>query len=105
MIICYPLTLPTTVDNVILFNVNPVEVKITGTLPPTGNLKPNLKASPSLLTHAMSEVNPKRIFYDYFKRTTRHKHACFNPRHVINMGTLSEGSYIHFTVETSSKIK
>ena len=28
------------------------ETNITGTLPPTGNLKPNLKASPSLSKHA-----------------------------------------------------
>jgi hypothetical protein len=31
-----------------------IEMSITGTLPPTGNLKPNLKASPSLFTHAKS---------------------------------------------------
>jgi hypothetical protein len=31
-----------------------IEMNITGTLPPTGNLKPNLKASPSLFTHAKS---------------------------------------------------
>jgi hypothetical protein len=35
-------------------------MNITGTLPPTGNLKPNLKTSPSLFTHAKSaqSVNP-----------------------------------------------
>ena len=31
-----------------------IEINITGTLPPTGNLKPNLKASPSRFTHAKS---------------------------------------------------
>ena len=31
-----------------------IEMNRTGTLPPTGNLKPNLKASPSLFTHAKS---------------------------------------------------
>jgi hypothetical protein len=31
-----------------------IEMNITGTLPPTGNLKPNLKTSPSLFTHAKS---------------------------------------------------
>ena len=31
-----------------------IEMNITGTLPPTGNLKANLKASPSLFTHAKS---------------------------------------------------
>ena len=29
-------------------------MNITGTLPPTGNLKPKLKTSPSLFTHAKS---------------------------------------------------
>ena len=29
-----------------------IEMNRTGTLPPTGNMKPNLKASPSLFTHA-----------------------------------------------------
>jgi hypothetical protein len=31
-----------------------IEMNITGTPPPTGNLKPNLKASPRLFTHAKS---------------------------------------------------
>ena len=31
-----------------------IEMNITGTLHPTRNLKPNLKASPSLFTHAKS---------------------------------------------------
>ena len=31
-----------------------IEMNITGTLHPTGNLKPNLKAGPSLFTHAKS---------------------------------------------------
>jgi hypothetical protein len=31
-----------------------IEMNITGTLPPTGNLKPNLKTSASLFTHAKS---------------------------------------------------
>ena len=31
-----------------------IVMNITGTLPPTGNLKPNLKTSPSLFTHAKS---------------------------------------------------
>ena len=31
-----------------------IGINITGTLPPTGNLKPNLKASASLFSHAKS---------------------------------------------------
>ena len=31
-----------------------IEMNIIGTLPPTGNLKPNFKANPSLFTHAKS---------------------------------------------------
>jgi hypothetical protein len=31
-----------------------IEMNLTGKLPPTGNLKPNLKASSSLFTHAKS---------------------------------------------------
>jgi hypothetical protein len=34
------------------------EMIITGTLSPTGDLRPNLKASTSLFTHEKSAVNP-----------------------------------------------
>ena len=54
-----------------------IEMNITGTLPPTGNLKPNLKASPSLFTHAKSaqsvnrDVNTRDV-------TTRSSYIHFN---------------------------
>ena len=54
-----------------------IEMNITGTLPPTGNLKPNLKASPSLFMHAKSaqsvnhDVNTRDV-------TTRSSYIHFN---------------------------
>jgi hypothetical protein len=54
-----------------------IEMNITGTLPPTGNLKPNLKASSSLFTHAKSaqsvnhDVNTRDV-------TTRSSYIHFN---------------------------
>ena len=54
-----------------------IEMNITGTLPPTGNLKPNLKTSPSLFTHAKSaqsvnhDVNTRDV-------TTRSSYIHFN---------------------------
>jgi hypothetical protein len=54
-----------------------IEMNITGTLPPTGNLKPNLKASPSLFMHAKSaqsvnhDVNTRDV-------TTRSRYIHFN---------------------------
>ena len=54
-----------------------IVMNITGTLPPTGNLKPNLKASPSLFTHAKSaqsvnhDVNTRDV-------TTRSSYIHFN---------------------------
>jgi O-acetyl-ADP-ribose deacetylase (regulator of RNase III) len=47
-------------------------MNITGTLPPTGNLKPNLKASPSLFTHAKSA---QAVNHDV---TTRSSYIHFN---------------------------
>ena len=41
-------------DDAIITSGTIIEMNITGTLPPTGNLKPNLKASPRLFTHAKS---------------------------------------------------
>jgi hypothetical protein len=35
-------------------------MNVTGTLPPTENLKPNLKASPSLFTHTKSTQSVNR---------------------------------------------
>jgi hypothetical protein len=54
-----------------------IVMNITGTLPPTGNLKPNLKASPSLFTHAKSaqsvnhDINTRNV-------TTRSNYIHFN---------------------------
>jgi hypothetical protein len=54
-----------------------IEMNLTGTLPPTGNLKPDLKASPSLFTHAKSaqsvnhDVNTRDV-------TTRSRYIHFN---------------------------
>jgi hypothetical protein len=54
-----------------------IELNITGTLPSTGNLKSNLKASPSLFTHTKSaqsvnhDVNTRDV-------TTRSSYIHFN---------------------------
>jgi hypothetical protein len=50
-----------------------IEMNITGTLPPTGNLKPNLKASASLFTHAKSAQS---VNHDVI--TTRSSYIHFN---------------------------
>ena len=54
-----------------------IEMNITGTLAPTGNLMPNLKTSPSLFTHAKSaqsvnhDINTRNV-------TTRSNYIHFN---------------------------
>jgi hypothetical protein len=45
------------------------EINITGTLPLTRKLKPNLKASPSLFTYAKSAVNSSTIHEYLFLKT------------------------------------
>ena len=54
-----------------------IEINITGTLPPTGSLKPNPKASPSLFTHAKSAQS---VNHDINTRdvTTRSSYIHFN---------------------------
>jgi hypothetical protein len=54
-----------------------IEMNRTGTLPPTANLKPNLKASPSLFTHAN---NAQSVNHDVNTRdvTTRSSYIHFN---------------------------
>jgi hypothetical protein len=56
-----------------LLSVCTIEMNITGTLPPTGNLKPNLKASPSLFTHAKSAQSVNHYMN---VRVLTPRHAC-----------------------------
>jgi hypothetical protein len=62
--------------------VRTIEMNITGMLTPTGNLKPNLKTSPSLFTHAKSAQS---VNHDINTRLWR-----FGFKKKI--GSLSEGS-------------
>jgi hypothetical protein len=59
-------------------------MNITGTVPSTRNLKPNLKASPSLFTHAKSAQS---VNYDINTRAWGSRFG-FKKR----IGSLSEGS-------------
>ena len=59
-------------------------MNITGTLPSTGNLKPNLKTSPSLFTHAKSAQS---VNHDINTRVWGSRFG-FKKK----MGSLSEGS-------------
>jgi hypothetical protein len=56
---------------------NAVDLNRTGMLPPTGNLKANLKAGPSLFTHAKSAQS---VNYDLKTRVLISKHACLEVR-------------------------
>jgi hypothetical protein len=70
-----------------------IELNITGTLPPAGNLKPNLKASPSLFTHAKSTQS---VNHDINTRVWGFKK---------NIGSLSKGSVpVTFISMNSSSI-
>jgi hypothetical protein len=57
-----------------------IVMNITGMLPPTGNLKPNLKASPSLFTHAKSAQS---VNHDVNSRDVTRVPVIF-----ISMGTI-----------------
>jgi hypothetical protein len=50
-------------------------MNISGTLPPTGNLTPNSKASPSLSTHAKSAQS---VNHDINTRVLTSRHACLD---------------------------
>ena len=50
-----------------------IEMNTTETLPSTGNLKPNLNASPCLFTHAKSAES---VNHDISTRDLTSRHAC-----------------------------
>ena len=67
---------------------------LTGTLPPTGNFNPNLKASPSLFTHAKSTQS---VNHDINTRvlSPTPRHACLGIKTRVfwkKIGSLSKGS-------------
>jgi hypothetical protein len=71
--------------------VRDIEMNITGMLPPIGNLKPNLKASPSLFTQAKSAQSVNHdIAWSYLSM----RHACLEVRFGFKkkIDSLSEGS-------------
>ena len=67
-------------DDAIITSGTIIEMNITGTLPPTGNLKPNLKASPRLFTHAKST---RLVNHDVNSRDVTRVPVIF-----ISMGTI-----------------
>ena len=66
-----------------------MEVSINATLPPTGNSRLNLKASPNLFTHAKSV---QLVNYDINTRDLTSRHACLEDDLAQEIGNLSEGS-------------
>jgi hypothetical protein len=66
-------------------------MNITETLHSTGHLKPNVKASPSLFTHA----NSVQSVNDINARDLTSRHACREVRFGFKkkIGSLSEGSF------------
>jgi hypothetical protein len=61
-----------------------IEMNITGTLPPTGILKPNLKTTPSLFMHEKSAQSVNHHINTQFFTSD---FGCKN-----NIGSISEGS-------------
>jgi hypothetical protein len=67
-----------------------IELNRTGTLPPTRNLKPNLKASPKRFTHAKSAQS---VNHDINTRDLTSRHTCLEIKFGFKkkIGSLSEG--------------